>query len=168
MTITPPRLDRPLPTVGVFESMTQCSSGTPLPVKEWTELADVATLPPTCTKTGRPVGAAYPEHAWRGSGNSPPLYVVKGSVVPLPGKNTGYVPPVNELPRSVSRVPPSCHPDFTSRYEPKPVCVSRGSIMPMAWKGAAIHQSMICWSEVLVVELTWMLPFRAAASPSVV
>ena len=29
-----------------------------------------------------------------------------------------------------------------SRYEPKPVTESRGSIMAIAWKGAAIHQSM--------------------------
>ena len=46
--------------------------------------------------------------------------------------------------------------------------VSRGSIMPSAWKGAPIHQS-IAWSSVVaVLELTKMLLFRAAVSPSTV
>src|SRR5437899_983941 len=68
----------------------------------------------------------------------------------------------------VSRVQPACQPVLTSRYAPKPVCVSLGSIMPMAWNGAAIHQSIAVSSVVAVVELTWILPFCAAASPCAV
>src|SRR5947209_4901133 len=56
ITITPPRYVRLLPTAGLLESMTQCASGTPLPVKLWTAPAVVATFPPTWMKTGSPVG----------------------------------------------------------------------------------------------------------------
>src|SRR5437773_3631895 len=148
--------------------MTQWASATPFPVNEWTGRAVVFTLPPTSMNTGSPVGAEYPEHAWRGSGNSPPLYAVRGSLAPLPGKYTGYAPPLKELPRRVSSVAPSCQGlVVVSLYEPNPVIDSRGSIIAIAWNGAAIHQSMTCGSVVLVLELTWMLPLRAAVSPAV-
>ncbi len=93
---------------------------------------------------------------------------MRGSVEPLPGKYTGNVPPLKLFPRSTSSAKAACHPDFTSRYEPNPVDVRRGSIMPIAWKGAPIHQSIAPESVALVVELTWMLPLRAAVSPAAV
>ena len=55
-----------------------------------------------------------------------------------------------------------------SLYEPNPVVVSRGSIIAIAWNGAAIHQSIASASVVAVVELTWMLLLRAAVSPATV
>src|SRR6267143_3232140 len=47
-TTTPPRLRRELPSAPLFESITQCASGTPLPVNECAP-AVVDTLPPTST-----------------------------------------------------------------------------------------------------------------------
>ena len=74
---------------------------------------------------------------------------------------------MNEFPRSTSTANPACQPDGTgSRYTPNPVDVSRGSIRPIAWNGAPIHQSMACQSWKLVLELTSMLPLRAAWSPA--
>jgi len=84
--ITPPRLRRLLPRVGLVESIAQFSSDTPLPVIVWTGPSVVETLPPISTKTGSPVGTAYPGHAWSGSGVSLPPNVRSGSVEPLPGK----------------------------------------------------------------------------------
>ena len=57
ITITPPREVRLLLNVAFVESITQCASATPLPVKEWADTV-VATLPPISMKAGRPVGAA--------------------------------------------------------------------------------------------------------------
>ena len=61
---------------------------------------------------------------------------------------------------------PICHVYAVLRYEPKPVVVSRGSIIAIAWNGAPIHQSMDWTSVVAVVELTKMLLFCPAMSPA--
>jgi len=55
--MTAPRIFSELPRVEFVESITQWSSGVPLPVKECTAPATVDTLPPSWTKTGRPLGA---------------------------------------------------------------------------------------------------------------
>ena len=63
----------------------------------------------------------------------------------MPGKNVGtvYMPRACELPWPVFTAAPIRQGLVAlSRYEPKPVTESRGSIMAIAWKGAAIHQSM--------------------------
>src|ERR1700687_1307831 len=109
---TPPRKLRLVPTLGLRESRTQFSNRVPgalLPTMVWTGPAVVATLPPTWMKTGNPVGSVYPAHGpWSGSGDSPPPYVVSGSVLPFPGKYTGYAPPVRGLPWRTSREAPIC------------------------------------------------------------
>src|SRR5438270_13576916 len=110
MRMTAPRDFRLPPTAALLESMTQCASAAPFPVNVCAPIV-VDTLPPTWTKTGRPVGTAYPGQACRGSGDSLPLYWVRGTSAPSPGKKTGYVPPVTVLPRRTSRLNPACQPD---------------------------------------------------------
>src|SRR5713226_7233105 len=118
MTITPPRSERYGPSVALVESITQCWTGTPLAVNVLGP-AVVLMKPPSSMKTGSPVGALYPGHAERGSGNSLPLYVRSGTVLPFPGHMTGVVnmPEAKLLPRMTSSAAAASQPLLTSRYD---------------------------------------------------
>src|SRR5882672_9831563 len=127
-TITPPRHLRLLVNVGLVESMVHAVRGAPLPLKV-SAPAVVEVLAPTSMKRGSPV---YPGQASCGLGVSLPLNEVSGSVDPLPGKKTGYDPGAVR-PWFTSNAAAICQDEYpVARYDPKPVCVSLGSIIAIA------------------------------------
>src|SRR5258708_40168900 len=87
--------------------------------------AAVFTLAPTSTKRGSPV---YPGHACCGLGNSFPLKLVRGSVLPFPGKKTGQWPAA-PMPCPTFTAAPIAQGYAAFRYDPRPVVVRRVSLV---------------------------------------